>query len=614
MFGSTTLIQKIVLSNTILFVDFDGTVFTADKKIITAPFYNRQIKYLLQANTIPLVIVTGRTDWGIKGEVQSMLLGLPKPDAVIAGAGTVIYYRLPNEQLGKDTSWEKRMEQSPLQWKNVAKILWNQEILLQKIHGMLLPNMHILPKAGNPYLVRLQVQEIPLQQVLQWKKIIEVSFLDTLQVLFAEKLLQKNTSTIFSGHILLVPKVAGKAKAVEYILNVIATEKKTHVNKHLIRTFCFGDATVDVPMLLLSSQLKKYTMQTYGVNLTPLAKKLLQENSKEKQQVHILENPASPKAILEILNKSMRNDESQEKRKSQQPTYSPAQNNFCRYIIQPLEPLLDTLFEKNLTPNDISLEGLAMVKKSITILYDQKNLTFLKKVKAWQLYISGNIADIADGIRARRTMSKETHIPGQLIDTFCDRAKEMYQLHARAEKRVPAQHYQTLLASISCLLPSIARAQAEANGIIVKEQDIQGGSMLNRTRKLFLSLFCDTLGFKKQSYEIDKKIYATNSATFQNRLKNIPVTEKIIGTFQKSQTKFQYQAFERFLLLIQLLQEEHEIIKKTIQKHPEFLRSYEKEDTKIIEDYLRIDVVALRKKEKVNNYNLSYKKWFVESQ
>jgi hypothetical protein len=246
-----------------------------------------------------------------------------------------------------------------------------------------------------------------------------------------------------------------------------------------------------------------------------------------------------------------------------------------------------------------------MTKQAIDIVYTGKKPTVVQKAKAWHLYISGNLTDIFDGIRARSYHINANQIPGQLVDVFCDRAKEFYQLEKRANRRDNEAYYQTLLAAISCILPSLARAQAEANNIIVKEQDTKGGSMLARTRRLFLSLLFDTIGLKNLSYEIDKKIYKTNLSTFQNRLKQIPSKGGAFEEGGRVKTSSNHQPVERFLLLTRLLQEENEIIEKTLQKQPNYLKKYEKEFKSNIQEYLETDVVAERKKHGIINYKLS---------
>src|SRR5690349_16912223 len=125
MFQHTMFAKKSRLSGTVFFVDFDGTLFTPDKRIISAHFYNRQLKQMLNKYNIPFVVVTGRSHWNLKSDIETMLLGMAKPDAVVAGAGSVIYYRLANNQMAVDTSWAKTMKQTLVKWQGVEEPEWN---------------------------------------------------------------------------------------------------------------------------------------------------------------------------------------------------------------------------------------------------------------------------------------------------------------------------------------------------------------------------------------------------------------------------------------------------------------------------------------------------------
>jgi hypothetical protein len=71
----------------------------------------------------------------------------------------------------------------------------------------------------------------------------------------------------------------------------------------------------------------------------------------------------------------------------------------------------------------------------------------------------------------------------------------------------------------------------------------------------------------------------------------------------------QQKALERFLLLVELLQEENSIIEKMLISYPEVLKQYKKEREQRIKEYLELDVKELRKKWDINNYNLTVKNY-----
>jgi len=198
----------------------------------------------------------------------------------------------------------------------------------------------------------------------------------------------------------------------------------------------------------------------------------------------------------------------------------------------------------------------------------------------------------------------------------------------------------TFLSAISCCLPSIARAQVEISGKAVPERDEKGGSMIDRTRRLFTSLLFDTLGLDDYSEAKDKEIFNTNIATYTNRLSSLRGTKQ--SSFSSSEqvrqfgepspesrksrskkqvldfsrtiklddmTPFQKNALERFLLYVDVLQQENAIIKKFLTQHPELLKEYEKESNKLAKEYLALPVNKLRKKLGIKDYKLEVKKY-----
>lgn len=617
MYDHFTFAKKSGLSSTVFFVDFDGTMFTPNQKLITAPFYNVQTGKLLKKYNIPLIVVTGRSTWTQKSDIETMLLGLPKPDAVVAGAGSIIYYRLPNGQLSLDTDWENRMSETVIQWRREREKTWNRETVLETIRPLLPANIAVLPNSADTYLIRLYAKQMPMEHLMELKKTIEMHFMQGIKVILTEKLLQPNTLEVFSGNILIVPETAGKENAVKYLLGVIDNKARHASTKEIFQAYCFGDATIDIPMLTLKSEPGKFDMHTYGVNLTPLAKKTLQGIAEINPQLSIVESPHSPHAILEVAKTNFLSLRERpalagvREETTSRRDFSPAQNNPSRLLIRPFESLLDKSFDKKLSANEISFKGLAMVKQSTDLLYDKHTPNIFAKLNIWKLYTVGNVTDIFDGIRARQTNTISNE--GQLTDVFCDRAKEFYQVYKRGEHIITKNEkrgYQTFLTAISCILPSIARAQAEMSGTIVKENDAKGGSMLSRTRKLFSAFFFETLGNQKKSSRIDQQIYEANLATFQNRIQSIhsfPLHSgeglRVRGETSKNPEDnfnvLQQKAHERYLLLIQLLQEEHAIIEKALKPYPESLQKYKKEFMKNIENYLKINVSTERKKYKL---------------
>lgn len=598
----------------IVFADIDGTLFTAGLQIIKAPFYNTKTTSYLRSHSIPLVLVTGRSDWQDVDKIQTQLLGINQPDAVITACGSVIYERLETGMYARDLVWESLMQYTKVTWIDGIISTWNKLDTTHMVTDYL--KNHTTPfrlGTGNTFLIRIKVSKMPVKQLEQIRKDILMLFPQGLRVVFTEKLLWENTTDIFSGDILVMPKNAGKENAIKYLL-----EKYGKQLEKPLHALVFGDATVDVGMLSMKVNPKNYSLSQHLVNPTPLAKKAITTEMKTNENVSILEGDG-PEEIWKVvtcqpstLKRESLSSNTIEPTLLISPTtsidnkLSPAQNNPARQIIKRLEPLLDKLVDKNLSPNEVSFLGLTQLSEGLNLLYQQKNSP-IQKVKGLYKYGFGNLADVLDGVRARHSDKREEN--GQLVDGFSDRAKEFIQLFARAKKRIvinKEEGLQTLLTAFSCALPSISRAQVEITGGVVPERDEKGGSMVDRTKKLFMSLLMDTIGAHRNSMTIDYKIYSSNIATFHHRLsyaKKISLS-KIAGIETASLSEFQKKALERWLLYIDVLQQEDTIINKYLFRNPQLLKEYEKQSQKLAKGYLDLPINRLRKKWVIEDYKL----------
>lgn len=572
---------------TVLFTDVDGTLFSPNFNILTAPLINIQTSAFLKKSHIPFIIVTGRSFWRRIDQYHLKLLGVPKPDAVVTANGSIIYY-LDRNGYVSDFTWQGVMQSTKVVNNNGQSNSWNKWEITDTITNHLTEN-HIpfsLGK-GNTYLIRIRLNTYPIRQVEQIKKEILIIFPRGIRVILTEKLLWKNTLDTFSGELLITPSTAGKDKAVQHLLKNFSMGIKKPVHAYI-----FGDATVDIPMLTMRSDPRYYSLSQFAVHPTPLAKKIIKERELENSNLHVLPGDG-PKEILWTLRPELRKEEK----------LSIAQNNASRKVVRIFETFLDKIVDRNLSANEVSFLGLQKLSLGLSLLHKPK-ASILDKTKGIYHYSFGNLTDILDGIRSRNSNKKEEN--GQLVDGFSDRAKEFMQLFQRGKKRMSYDEnlaIKTFLASLTCALPSIARAEVEITGKTVSERDEKGGSMIDRTKRLFLSLLFDTFGLEDQSVAKDLEIYKTNIATYEHRLpfaKGISI-EKV--DIQKL-SKFQKEALERFLLYVDVLQQEHSIIIKYLTKYPKLLKEYEKHSTKLAKEYFNIPIGKLRKKFEIKDYKL----------
>ncbi len=587
-------IQKLQKTSqpTLLITDIDGTIFTAGFEIVSAPFFNVQTAQILRKNFIPLVLITGRSHWSNVSDFEMYIHGLPRPDVVITSAGTSLYERTTKGILQQDTVWESVLAETEVKIcsrQQITSEKWNGNSILSYVEHYLnqtFPKYKI--RLSNPFFIRITLIHISMEQLTSLVKQFKLMFPSGVEVLVTEKLLFKNSLTLFSGDVILVPKTAGKDKVVHYLLT-----KYARILKQQIHGICFGDASIDVPMLTMNHQHDDYLLSQYAVHLTPLAKDTLTQMKSTHSRVTML-TLHGPQAILSVLRATENNKQ----------YYLLSQNSIARSILRFLEKPLNQLFDKAYSPNQISFIGLKQTLKAIRSPDSSKKST--KQITRSFYFISGMITDLFDGIRARQT---NTFAPdGQLIDVFCDRAKEFYQLYARAKKNFSSNNvsagYNSLLTAISCILPSLSRAQCEFYNIAVFERDQKGGSMFDRSRRLTLSFFFENFGLLPKANILDKKIYEANLATFQNRLNNLPLQENMVLNI-KIETTLQQKALERFLLLLHIFQEENTIIENLLKDYPELLKKFKNYMQKNFSHYLQEDIFKIRKRYQLTKSNLS---------
>lgn len=565
-------------------IDFDGTIYTAGKTMWQAPYYNRKTSKLLEQFSIPFILVTGRGVWTKPAEAELRVFGMRKADIIVTGAGSMIYYRQKSGKLIPDEKRFTMLKKSTVTWKDekgsMQKDIWDKQHILQIILRYPFSRyLRVSSDYDNEFTIRFQTRNLSIEILESIKSEILTLLPDGVKVLFAEKLFQVNTLHTFSGDVLIVPGLAGKDNAVGYILKEYAQALNQPVQGIL-----FGDSSVDIRMLTMANDPKFYTLAQYGVHLTPRAYRILEKVTDKNPHLHISHKDGA-EIIYSVFKQLLHSS-----------YYSPSQNSTLRGIIRPFEGLVNRTVYPKLSANELSFKGLTMMIEGIDTIYLHPS----QKIKGFQYYALGTGMDLFDGIRARQSITAETD--GQLIDVFCDRVKEFYQLYKRAQIRFDQQKnnkaYTTLLTAISCILPSIARAQVELAGGFVAEKDEKGGSMFDRTKRLTQSLFYDAFGNGDKSYGIDKDIYDKNLATYQNRLRNIAV----IPQKKQPMTQEQQKAKTRLALLQSIITEEHALVTNTLQPYPDLAETYKKTFLRVIKPYLGEQKTSLPSNLHIDNF------------
>ena len=414
---------------------------------------------------------------------------------------------------GTKIAWRKHNRYELDQnWEQVMREThWNKAQILKSISPILKEYSAALFDTHNEYMTRVWIHKISVTKLDALIKSL-MAVISNTKILRTEQILLPNSETVFSGYLLLIPSAGGKKAGMKHVLNML---KPRH-------NLVFGDALVDISMLTDTFS------EGFAVNPTALARKEL-KNSK----VTILEG-SPPKNLLKIISNALSIEKS-------------GRNSPYRFVSNSILALIEPFVYPKLTPNQLSEKGLELVERSI-------GQTHLRGVS---LLAQGLLLDVFDGIRARRRPELTTP-DGQLLDVRADRMKEYLQLSSRS-------HYD---AAVSCFLPSIARAQAEALGNVVPELDPAGGSALSRNLKLIKSRFLYSLGMRDGSNRIDKSIYLSNMHTFQNRrAQTKSFSWNKLKTYDKESVK-------RLLFLVDLLKEQLSKGKVQDQNLKEALKEY----------------------------------------
>ncbi len=491
--------------------DIDGTLFDPDIRLLAAPLYNHRSYHLLKKHNATIIVSTGRRKWIKTNDLQLHALGMYPPDHIVTGIGTAVLHKRFHYVYAEDQQWKKYLLTTG--W-DKAKISAQIESIVQKWRLVRIPT-------SNQFTLTFWLVNRPLADIEQMRTSIEKG-VKNIKTVITEQLLLPNTKDRFSGYLFVIPDVAGKDLSSLYLLDMIRKDKpNTHFHIHV-----FGDALVDVPMLTMDYP--HSTIHAHGLHLTPQAKIML----KQMNAHHVMIHPGSaPATIYESLKLELR--EAQLLNKAQNSPYRP--------LIAKLEPLLDHMIAQHLSPDDITQNGVVMVIRASQILYSNSS-SRVKRMSGFLLLVRGYCMDVFDGVRARRRPELKSQL-GATLDATSDRQKEYAQLTARHDYSPHA-----IEAALSCLLPSISRAQAESEGILVPEKDKHGGSALSRVKNLIIIALLDLIGLRALANRQQDKLYRANIATYLHRM-------SYIESFHDEDVKAHPEAKKRYTTLVELLTE-----------------------------------------------------------
>jgi len=489
--------------------DIDGTLFDPDIRLFAAPLYNHRTYRLLKKHKATIIVSTGRRKWIKFNDLQLHALGMYPPDHVVTGIGTAVLHKRYHYVFDEDKAWIEKMRKSG----------WDKDKILQDVNPILQQWNLIRVPTTNPFTLTFWLVNRSLADIERMRKEIEKLSRWNIKTVITEQLILPNTNERFSGYLFIIPTMCGKDASAAYLLDKVRERMpNTHFHIHV-----FGDALVDVPMLTMSYP--NSTIHSHGLHLTPRAKHELRKQNAHHVTMHAGSAPAT---ILQTLRMEL----------AEADTLVSTQNSPYRVISRHFEPLLDKVMPAHLSPDDITQKGEQMVESGTKILYSPSFV--LKRMLGYFQIIGGYFMDVFDGARARQHPQKRSK-HGAIIDATSDRKKEFSQLSARAKYSLRAR-----AAALSCLLPSIARAQAETIGVIVPEKDRHGGSSLSRVKNLIIIALLDLIGLHSIANRQQDRLYRANMATYLHRM-------TYVNTFASKNKKHNAGAQKRLETLKELL-------------------------------------------------------------
>jgi hypothetical protein len=243
-------------------LDVDGTIYVYErneKGELTKRGLSKEAKRIIEERQIPIILNSGRPDWNDSSDEELEKLGLPRADVVIAGAGTIVYFRTPSGNLVVDEEfiniiknqrivYRQRIDDSfyPLSEENYNPPRL-QTYLTKYLGDKFTPFVRNIKIDQNPAggFVTLDISEMPY---LKLKELIELikKGVGGIKLEFSEDLKKADDlENHFTGWIQVVPISEGKDKALRYLLTKICQKiNPENRSDKKLEVYAFGDASM----------------------------------------------------------------------------------------------------------------------------------------------------------------------------------------------------------------------------------------------------------------------------------------------------------------------------------------------------------------------------------
>lgn len=279
----------------ILAADADGTLYVRSSGGGIYIGDNRETGRQIAEKNIPFLVNTARPGWSFNEDTDIVEnLGLPLPDIVVAGTGGMVYWRNEQGKLVTDPVYLAMLNDHRITVKDGSSEIetpFDTRTIIESIYPTIgayvekgLEDVLVDPGAigtnGEHGVdgIRLVARYMPYDEIQKMtSEIREILSGAKLQL---SEITRHSSADVFSGWIHLIPSIAGKDRALRYVLDTLAQAKGTKMTAHAL-----GDTSIDIPVLSMGTPdvTDRYTVKQYALsNLPERARAKLERVSQSK--------------------------------------------------------------------------------------------------------------------------------------------------------------------------------------------------------------------------------------------------------------------------------------------------------------------------------------------
>lgn len=266
----------------LLALDIDGTIGIRTRQG-TYIGSNRETAQQIRDKNIPVILNTGRPEWEETQDTSiSQNYALPPADAVIAGSGTLVYWRNKDGLLQIDKKYLELMRRQRISIRtdgNTVDRPYNPDLIANTLNPILSEFIQnglqqiLVDRNDGIGGVRLVAESMSYEELRRMIRRVQ-SKIAGIKLQISEYS-SENMDQAFSGWIHIVPAAGGKDRALSYVLSEL--NRAGDFDEKLI-AHAIGDSSLDTPMLAMGTSEKSgFEVKQYALgNHAPDARRRLQ--------------------------------------------------------------------------------------------------------------------------------------------------------------------------------------------------------------------------------------------------------------------------------------------------------------------------------------------------